>query len=75
VAGERDVARALDAGRPILAESAIVPEYFTAVAAETLERVETIAAETLIAIAAMVGGVRLIDNVIVSPLDPRGEAA
>ena len=75
VAGERGVERALDAGRPILAESAIVPEYFTAVAAETLEPVDAIAGETLVAIAAMVGGVRLIDNVIVAPNDHPVQAA
>ncbi|MEO6525669.1 MAG: pantoate--beta-alanine ligase [Gemmatimonadaceae bacterium] len=67
VGGERDVARALAAGASILAAAAIAPEYFAAAAADTLERVDTIAGETLVAIAAMVGGVRLIDNVLVAP--------
>ena len=65
--GERDAARAISAGERILAESGITPEYFEAVSAETLEPVTSLAGETLVAIAAPVGGVRLIDNVILFP--------
>jgi pantoate--beta-alanine ligase len=65
--GERDASRAIAAGAPILAESRIEPEYFAAVSAETLEPVTSITGETLVAIAATVGAVRLIDNVIVTP--------
>ena len=65
--GERDAARALDAGRAVLAAAAIAPEYFTAVSASTLAPVTTIAGETLVPIAARFGAVRLIDNVIVAP--------
>lgn len=65
--GETDAARALGAGTPILAASAIVPEYFAAVSVTTLAPVESITGETLIALAARVGGVRLIDNVLVRP--------
>jgi pantoate--beta-alanine ligase len=65
--GERNTARALAAGSPILAEARITPEYFAAVSAETLEPIESVSGETLVAIAATVGGVRLIDNVIVAP--------
>ena len=67
--GERDAARALAAGAPILAEAGITPEYFAAVSANTLEPVAQLDGETLVAIAAKLGDVRLIDNVLVTP-DP-----
>ena len=66
-AGERDAELALAAGAPILADAAIEPEYLAAVSAETLEPVVEIAGETLVAVAARVGTVRLIDNVIITP--------
>lgn len=65
--GERDAERALDAGRGILRAEAIEPEYLAAVSADTLAPVKTITGETLVPIAARVGNVRLIDNVIISP--------
>jgi pantoate--beta-alanine ligase len=65
--GERDTSRALAAGASILADARIEPEYFAAVSAETLEPVERITGETLVAIAANVGAVRLIDNVVITP--------
>lgn len=67
--GERDATRALNAGRAILTQARIEPEYFAAVDASTLEPVAAIAHETLIAIAARFGPVRLIDNVLVSPAE------
>lgn len=63
--GERVAARAIAAGRAILAIEGIAPEYLEAVSTETLAPVETIDREALIAIAARVGSVRLIDNVLV----------
>lgn len=65
--GETDAARALAAGAPLLAAERIEPEYFAAVCAETLAPVMTIDGETLVALAARVGPVRLIDNVLVRP--------
>jgi pantoate--beta-alanine ligase len=65
--GEHDVGRALAAGEAILAEAGIVPEYFAAVSADTLEPVSRVTGETLVALAARLGDVRLIDNVIVHP--------
>ena len=65
--GEHDAGRALAAGEAILAEAGIAPEYFAAVSADTLEPVTRVTEETLVAIAAKVGDVRLIDNVIVHP--------
>jgi pantoate--beta-alanine ligase len=65
--GQHDAAQALAAGDAFLVEAGIVPEYFVAVSANTLEPVERIAGETLVAIAARLGDVRLIDNVLVTP--------
>jgi len=65
--GEHDAGRALAAGEAILAEAGIAPEYFAAVSPDTLAPVARITGETLVAIAANVGGVRLIDNVLVHP--------
>ncbi|HET6586016.1 MAG TPA: pantoate--beta-alanine ligase [Nannocystaceae bacterium] len=65
--GERDVRRALAAADAVLADAAIEPEYLAAVSPESLEPVSTIDGETLVAIAARVGGVRLIDNVLLTP--------
>jgi pantoate--beta-alanine ligase len=66
-AGERDMRHAIHAATPILREAGIDPEYFEAVSAETLDPVAHLEGRTLVAIAARVGDVRLIDNVIVSP--------
>jgi pantoate--beta-alanine ligase len=75
VAAEQQTLRrdSLDAGlaaaRIELAAAAIVPEYLEARDAETLEPVEAFADRpVLIAIAAQVGGARLIDNVVIEPL-------
>jgi pantoate--beta-alanine ligase len=65
--GERDAQRALAAGATILADADIEPEYFAAVSSETLSPVTTIDGETLVALAARVGAVRLIDNVLLRP--------
>jgi pantoate--beta-alanine ligase len=65
--GEREAARALAAGASILTAAAIEPEYFAAVSSDTLAPVATIDRETLVALAARVGDVRLIDNVLVQP--------
>jgi pantoate--beta-alanine ligase len=59
------VASALSAGHAVLAASDITPEYFAAVSAETLAPVNHFNGETLVAIAARFGAVRLIDNVII----------
>lgn len=65
--GERDAGRALKHGTSILSAAGIEPEYFSAVSTETLAPVTRIDQETLVALAARVGPVRLIDNVIVVP--------
>jgi pantoate--beta-alanine ligase len=65
--GERDAGRALREGASILSTAGIEPEYFSAVSTDTLAPVPRIEGETLVALAARVGPVRLIDNVIVAP--------
>lgn len=63
--GEANAGAAMEAGRSMLTQEGIVPEYFAAVSAETLQPVQRIESGTLVAIAAHFGNVRLIDNVIV----------
>src|SRR6201996_3251242 len=60
----------LAAARIELAAAAIEPEYLEARDAETLEPAERLRAgrPVLIAVAAQVGGARLIDNVLVEPI-------
>jgi pantoate--beta-alanine ligase len=60
----------LSAARIELAAAAIEPEYLEARDAETLEPAEHLRAgrPVLIAVAAQVGGARLIDNVLVEPI-------
>ena len=67
--GERDAGRALAPARAVLATEGIEPEYLAAVSTETLAPVATITGETLIPLAARLGSVRLIDNVVVRPPD------
>ncbi len=69
--GERDATRALRAGVAVLRAAGIEPEYFAAVSTDALEPVNVIAGETLIALAARLGRIRLIDNALVNPTLPR----
>ena len=55
---------ALARARAFLALHGVDPEYFAAVSADTLEPVHAVDVETLVAIAARFGAVRLIDNVL-----------
>jgi pantoate--beta-alanine ligase len=57
----------LEAGRTVLAEYSIAPEYFAAVDPETFEP-----PGSLIVIAATIGGTRLIDNVQAATPERRG---
>jgi pantoate--beta-alanine ligase len=63
--GERDAARVERLGRDAMASFGVEPEYFALVSADTLAPEYRLAGEVLIAVAAKVGGVRLIDNEIV----------
>jgi pantoate--beta-alanine ligase len=64
-AGERRSAAIERAGRDAMITRGVEPEYFAAVPAGTLLSKETLEGEVLIAVAARVGDVRLIDNEIV----------
>jgi pantoate--beta-alanine ligase len=64
-AGEKDVARLLKAGRNVMAtEPEVRIDYLEIVDAETLLPLREAAAGALVAVAAYVGGTRLIDNTI-----------
>jgi pantoate--beta-alanine ligase len=70
-AGTHDPDDALAAGTRVLAQAGIVPEYFAAVSTDTLMPVRRITGETLVAVAARFGAIRLIDNVLVRPAERR----
>ena len=62
----RPAADSLEAARAVLVEAGIEPEYLEARDAERLEPVESFNGRpVLVAVAARVGGARLIDNVII----------
>jgi pantoate--beta-alanine ligase len=65
--GARDAAALSRAGRETMIADGITPEYFAVVSPETLEPLTTLGAgaTALVAVAARVGGVRLIDNDLV----------
>jgi pantoate--beta-alanine ligase len=63
--GERRASAVEKAGRSAMEALGVKPEYFAAVPAGTLLSSETLEGEVLIAVAARVGDVRLIDNEIV----------
>ncbi|HTU96452.1 MAG TPA: pantoate--beta-alanine ligase [Solirubrobacteraceae bacterium] len=67
-AGERDPEAARAAGLSELAEAGIDPEYLAVVAADTMEPVASVEGDVLVAVAAQVGAVRLIDNVPITVL-------
>ena len=64
-AGERNAARVEGRGRQAMEAFGVEPEYFAVVSAATLAPTRSLSGEVLIAVAARVGGVRLIDNEIV----------
>jgi pantoate--beta-alanine ligase len=65
-AGERRASAIEQAGRSAMQALGVEPEYLAAVPAGTLLREEVLRGEVLVAVAARVGSVRLIDNEIVS---------
>jgi pantoate--beta-alanine ligase len=66
--GERSAQALLDAARAAMRPFDVVPEYLALVEPDTLEPVDTLAGETLLAIAARIGEVRLIDNATLAPV-------
>ena len=65
--GERRVARLLEAGHQQLATRGVYPEYLELVELDTLERLEWFDRPALLAVAAHVGAIRLIDNLVLQP--------
>jgi pantoate--beta-alanine ligase len=65
--GERDAATVARAAQAAMEAHGVQPEYLELVSPETLAPVATIDGDTLLAVAARVGGARLIDNTIVRP--------
>ena len=63
--GERDPAKVERAGRDAMKGFRVEPEYFAVVSADTLAPMRALSGEVLLAVAAKVGGVRLIDNQLV----------
>jgi pantoate--beta-alanine ligase len=64
--GVRDAGRVLAAAQEVLDHSGVTPQYLALVSTDTLQPVSEISGEALLAIAAFVGGVRLIDNTILT---------
>jgi pantoate--beta-alanine ligase len=65
---ERNAGRLVEAGKYVLAqEPAARLDYLEIVDPGTLEVVAEIRSETLVAVAAFVGGTRLLDNILLSP--------
>jgi pantoate--beta-alanine ligase len=73
--GERSAAVLLEAANAAMRPFDVEPEYLALVDPQTLEPIEQLAAESLLAIAARVGAVRLIDNTILSPIAAGENAA
>lgn len=63
-AGTRRAAEVTDAAVAAMRRGGVEPEYVAAVDATTLENPDVLRGETLVAIAAPVGPVRLIDNIL-----------
>lgn len=67
-AGEADAARLVALGRDALSgQPGMAVEYLVVVDQETLEPVETVVPGTRVLVAVRLGGVRLIDNVLLAP--------
>jgi pantoate--beta-alanine ligase len=73
--GERCAEAILAAAREAMGPFDVQPEYLALVDPDTLEPVDCLAGETLLALAARVGDVRLIDNAILHPAAAAGAAA
>lgn len=66
-AGERDTVALARTARAAMTPFAVEPEYVALVDPESLAPVPTVVGPVLVAIAASVGGVRLIDNLLLTP--------
>ena len=64
-AGERDAAAVASAAQAAMAPYEVEPEYLALVSSDTLQPVDRIDGEILVALAARVGRARLIDNTLI----------
>ena len=62
--GTRDPKAVVATAREVLAHAGVSPEYLELVSTDTLAPVRELRGEALLAVAAQIGGVRLIDNTI-----------
>jgi pantoate--beta-alanine ligase len=65
--GERSAQALIDGAREAMRPFGVEPEYVALVEPDTLEPIDTLAGEALLALAAQIGEVRLIDNAILQP--------
>ena len=66
--GEHRAIKLIDIGKQVIAEQpAVRLDYLEIVDPDTLEAISEVAASALVAVAAFVGGTRLIDNILLSP--------
>lgn len=72
-AGERDVHVVVGAATRRMAELDVEPEYLDVVSADDLTPLKSITGRVLVAVAARVGGVRLIDNMLIQAPGGAGE--
>ena len=66
-AGERSGQALLDAAREAMLGFDVEPEYVALVDPDTLQQLDTLARKSLLAVAARIGDVRLIDNAVLEP--------
>jgi pantoate--beta-alanine ligase len=71
--GERDVDRVAEVARAELRSAELEPEYLELVSADTMAPVQRIDPSTLVVMAVRVGDVRLIDNHLLSALNPAAD--
>jgi pantoate--beta-alanine ligase len=67
-AGERSAGALLEGARTAMEPFGVEPEYVALVDPATLEPVTELTGETLLALAARIGEVRLIDNAVLQPV-------
>jgi pantoate--beta-alanine ligase len=66
-AGERSAGALLEAASEAMLALGVAPEYLALVDPDTLEELDTLAPQSLLAVAARIGEVRLIDNAVLEP--------
>ena len=66
-AGERSAAALLEAASEAMLALGVAPEYLALVDPDTLEELDALAPQSLLAVAARIGEVRLIDNAVLEP--------